>query len=328
MTEPLALKTAKLLRTKVEQHLDAAKQAKLIPLIAVIGPTASGKTALGIALARAFDGEIISADSRKIYREMNIGTAKPTSLEQQSAVHHLIDVVSPDQTFTLADFQKIAQRTIADIFKRHKLPILVGGTGLYINSVTQNYHLPDSKPDLQLREQLEEMAKQQGKEAVYQLLLKLDPESAKQIHFNNLRYVIRAIEIAKQTHHPKSAQTLPSPYLTLYLSIDWPRQQLYELINRRIDGQVATGLIEETQQLFTRYPQNLPALTSLGYQEIGLYLDGETTLEKALEEFKKHTRNYAKRQLTWFRKIKSVYSIPGTALAQVISALQSKNSEQ
>lgn len=325
MTEALLLSNPKQLRSQITDFFKTAKQADLIPLIAIIGPTASGKTALGIALARAYDGEIISADSRQVYREMNIGTAKPTTIEQHSARHHLIDLVSPDQIFTLNDFQKIAQQTIAKIYRRGKIPILVGGTGLYINSVTQNYLLPDSQPNPILRREMEDLARQKGKEAVHKILQKLDPDSAAQIHANNLRYVIRAIEIARQTKRPKVSQTATSPYLTFNIFIDWPRAELYARINRRIDGQVAAGLIVETKQLLAKYPDNPPALTSLGYQEIGTYLNGEATLDQALQEFKKHTRNYAKRQLTWFRKTKPLYSILGTQLPEYVSAFQ-KNS--
>jgi tRNA dimethylallyltransferase len=312
----------KQLRNQITDFLETVKQSDLIPLIAIIGPTASGKTALGVALARAFSGEIVSADSRQIYREMNIGTAKPTSVEQHAAHHHLIDLISPDQNFTLFDYQKLANQTIADINRRKKIPILVGGTGLYINSVIQNYLLPESKPDPILRQEMEDLAKTKGKEAVHKILEKLDPDSAAQIHANNLRYVIRAIEIGRQTRQPKASQTAASPYRTFYISVDWPRDELYDRINRRIDGQVAAGLIDETRQLLAKYPDNPPALTSLGYQEIGEYLAGKTTLDYALDQFKMHTRNYAKRQLTWFRKIKSVYSVPGTELPEFISAFQ------
>ena len=322
MKDSLLLSNPKELQALLTAFLKATKVSGLIPLIAIVGPTASGKTALGIALARAFDGEIVSADSRQVYTEMNIGTAKPTTTEQHSARHHLIDLVSPDQIFTLNDFQKLANQTISKIYLRKKIPILVGGTGLYINSITQNYLLPDSQPNPVLRKEMEDLALRKGKQAVHKILQKLDPDSAVQIHSNNLRYVIRAIEIARQTKQPKTPKTTPSPYATFYLSIDWPRAELYNRINRRIDGQITAGLIEETKQLLAKYPDQPPALTSLGYQEIGAYLAGRTSLAFALEEFKKHTRNYAKRQLTWFRKIKPVYLISGIELPDYISAFQ------
>ncbi len=322
LTTATVISSSLQLQAIITDFIQKARESGKIPLIAVIGPTASGKTALGIALAQAYSGEIISADSRQLYTEMNIGTAKPTAEELKAARHHIIDLISPDKPFTLADYQKLANQTILEIHSRHHIPILVGGTGLYINSITQNYTLSDSRPDPTHRAEMEDLAKTQGKEAVHDILAKLDPDSASRIHAHNLRYVIRAIEIARQASRTGQSQTEDSPYLTFYIFIDWPREVLYDRINRRIDRQIEDGLIEETRQLLTKYPDNPPALSSLGYQEIGEYLAGRTTLENAIEEFKKHTRNYAKRQLTWFRKIKSLYSIAGTELAEFISSMQ------
>lgn len=318
----MKIEQASQLKELIEKHLQESQYLKKIPLLAVIGATASGKTALGIALAQNFHGEIISTDSRQVYREMDIGTAKPTTEELASAKHHLIDYCSPDQTFNLADFQKVASQLIQQIAAAGKLGILVGGTGLYISAITQNYQLPESEPDLVLRQKYEKMAKSKGYQAVHAVLKTLDPAAAQKIHPNNLRYVIRAIEIASQTDRPKSAKQGNSPYHTLYLEIDWPREQLYQRIEKRIDQQMAAGLVEETKQLLQKYGRDLPALTSLGYQEIGDYLEGEITLERAVEIFKQNTRNFAKRQLTWFRKFPQVYSIPGGQLKAIISELR------
>ncbi|MCC6643858.1 tRNA (adenosine(37)-N6)-dimethylallyltransferase MiaA [Candidatus Peregrinibacteria bacterium] len=309
---------------EIEIHLAEAKQLGLIPLIAVIGPTCSGKTALGIALAHYFSGEIVSADSRQIYRYLNIGTAKATPEEQAEAVHHLIDLINPDQAFSLSDYQRLAFETIKKIHSTGKTPILVGGTGLYISAVTQNYQLPESAPDPELRAQLTDYAESHGPEALHQKLVELDPLAAARIHPNNLRYVIRAIEIISQTSQPKTNQRAAAPFATFFISIDWPREILYQKINQRIDEQMDMGLLNETRELLGRYAPTLPALSSLGYQELATFLRGETSLEKALEDFKQNTRNYAKRQLTWFRKYSNVYSVDGMELAEFIKALKAK----
>lgn len=324
MSYNTAIKNSAELIEKIESHLREADLLFLTPVVAVVGATASGKTGLGIAIARHFNGEIISADSRQIYTLMDIGTAKPTTAERASAPHHLIDFIDPAQPFSLSDYQRRATETIKGMFSsqtKSHLPILVGGTGLYINAVTQNYALPESKPDLDLREKLEKIAHDEGKEAVHSILQKLDPEAAANIHANNLRYVVRAIEIATHTNKPKADVTNPSEFHTLYLTIDWPREELYDRINRRIDQQISEGLIDETKQLLSLYSADLPSMSSLGYKEIGEYLAGHITLEFAVEQFKQHTRNYAKRQLTWFRKIKPLYSIAGAQLSQIISDL-------
>ena len=304
-----------------DNHCQEASDQNLIPLLAVIGPTASGKTSLGIALARHFNGEIISADSRQIYQEMDIGTAKPTLAEQQSARHHLINLVLPDQTVSLADYQNLANQTIIQISNQNKLPLLVGGTGLYINAVSQNYQLPASTPNQELRQELTQLATQLGNQSVYAKLIELDPQAAASIHPNNLRYVIRAIEVVSQTKQPRSNLLAPSPYHPFYLNIDWPRAELYRRIEERIDLQLSQGLIEETRYLLSKYDRHLPSLSSLGYQEIGAFLREEDTFENAIVKFKQNTRNYAKRQLTWFRKIKSVYSMPGQELSEIINQL-------
>lgn len=309
----------------ISTHLQESRQQMKVPLIAVIGPTASGKTALGIAIAQAFNGEIISADSRQIYQEMNIGTAIPNSSELAAIKHYLINQIKPDEVFTLADFQKISDQLINQIHQSGKVPILVGGTGLYINAITQNYQLPESEPNHRLRQKYQQIADQDGNLAVYKILQILDPKAALGIHPNNLRYVIRAIEIATQTDLPKSNKRGNSPYLTLYFQIDWPRAELYRKIEQRIDQQIAAGLIQETQYLLQKYGRELPALTSLGYQEIGDYLQGKISLQKAIEEFKKNTRNFAKRQLTWFRKVPQVYSISGESLSEIIAEISSQN---
>ncbi len=298
------------------------------PLISLIGPTASGKTGLGIALAREFNGEIVSADSRQIYQEMSIATAKPTLKEREQAKHHLVDCIAPDQEFNLSEYKRLACEAIDNIYEQRKTPFLVGGTGLYVSAVTANYQLPEAKPDLALRKHYEALAVEKGKEAVHQELMKLDPLVAKSIHPNNLRYVIRALEIASASPIviPDSIRD-PSPkknepqYHNLFLYIDWPRETLYRRIEKRIDQQIKEGLLEEARRLIEKYNPELPSISSLGYRELGGYLNNEISYEKAVELFKQNTRNYAKRQLTWFRKIPKVYSIPGDKLHAYIREL-------
>jgi tRNA dimethylallyltransferase len=307
----------------IQNHLEISAQNGQIPLITILGPTASGKTALGIALAKYFHGEIISADSRQIYKQMDIGTAKPTAAELQEVKHYLIDVLNPDQEFSLADFKKQAEFLIKKIFQSQKIPFLVGGTGLYISSVTQNYQLPDVPPNPELRQKLEEIAQAEGKQAVHDLLRELNPQAAEQIHANNLRYVIRAIEIAgHQANSPTPKNNFDLPIAPFFISIDWPRDQLYQMIENRIDKQIEAGLIDETSRLIQQYSVELPAMSSLGYQEISQYLTGHSTLENSIDLFKQNTRNYAKRQLTWFRRFKQVYLIPGAELQSIIAQLK------
>jgi tRNA dimethylallyltransferase len=320
----IVIKSTAGLKQLISRHLRQAVQQKKIPLLVVMGPTASGKTALGIALARALDGEIISADSRQIYRRMSVGTAAPTAAEKQLAKHHLVEFINPDQPFNLSLYQQKATRLIKMIFHRGHLPVLVGGTGLYVSAITENYQLPESVPDLSLRNRLEKLAARKGKLAVHDLLQQLNPQAAAKIHPNNLRYVIRAVEIAAQSGEKladPSKNPTGSEFYPLFITVDWPRDQLYSRIEQRIDQQMQQGLLRETKALLRKYDFSLPSVSSLGYREIGTYLQGLSSLEEALCLFKKNTRNFAKRQLTWFRKFPQVYSVPGDSLKTVCKAL-------
>lgn len=277
-------------------------------ILVLVGPTASGKTALGVALAKALDGEIISADSMQIYREMDIGTAKVTTKEMQGVPHHLVDCVSPAEDFSVARFKAAALAAIAEILARGKLPIIVGGTGLYINSLTLPWDFQKNDGSETIRKRLEAEAETFGKEALYERLKSVDPVSAQMIHPNNLKRVIRALEIFEINGKPKSyfdEQTKQQevPYDYWLLGLNWSREVLYERINRRIDIMVESGLIEETQRLIERgYDWNLTALKAIGYKELRPYLEGEMPLKEALTLLKRDSRHYAKRQLTWFRK--------------------------
>lgn len=297
-------------RSSIENFLKSSKEKEQNPLLVIVGATASGKTSLSVEIAKTYNGEIISADSRQIYRYMDIATAKIKKHEMQGVPHHMIDIVDPDKDFTLADFVDMAKKHIADVTKRGKLPILVGGTGLYVRALCQNYQIPRVAPNIKLREKLNKEIKEKGEEYVYEKLKKLDPKTAQNIHPHNHRYVIRAIEIniSENSKALKKAEMQKQSnqnggYNILKLGISWPREKLYERINERAKNQIEEGLINETKILLKKgYDPKLPSMSSLGYPEIIKYIKGECNLEEALEELQKNTRNYAKRQLTWFRR--------------------------
>lgn len=282
-------------------------QGGKIPLIVVLGPTASGKTALSLSIAKKVNGEIISADSRQLYKGMEISTDVISKKDQKGIEHHLMGIVAPDKSLSLAEYKDLATQKITDIYKRKKVPILVGGTGLYISAITESYEVPRVPPNEKLREKLYKLAEKYGKEYVHKKLKKLDPIAAKKIHPNNLRYVIRAIEINLATSKNKKDKKIKSPYEVLMIGINWPREKLYERINQRVDNQIKRGLVKEVKKLLAKkYKEDLPAMSSLGVKEIVPYIKGKMTLEEAVEILKKNTRNYAKRQMTWFRRYKKI----------------------
>ena len=291
---------AKNLAQKLKSFLKTAQN----PLVVILGPTASGKTAISLKIAHEIDGEIISADSRQIYRGLEIGSDVLPEEEREGIPHHMIGTVDPGHAYSLAEYKDDATAIIAQIRKRGHIPMLVGGTGLYISALTEDYDVPRVPPDTALRKKLQKEAAQKGPEHLHQKLAKLDPESAAQIHPNNLRYVVRALEINLKTGKPKqdtkAKKTKPGVFM---IGIDWPREELYERINKRVDEQDARGLIDEVTALLDKgYDEDLPAMTSLGVKEIIPYIRSEQTLEECKETLKKNTRNYAKRQGTWFRR--------------------------
>lgn len=289
------------LENLVSEFLKTTAGAQQKSLLVLLGPTASGKTALSIELAKKFNGEIISADSRQVYRHMDIGTDKIPLDKREGVPHHLIDVVDPDERFTVADFKRAAEEKIEEILARGHLPMLVGGTGLYIRAITKNFAIP--KEDKVLRAKLMAELSKFGKEALHDKLKKLDPAGAAKIHANNVPYVIRALEIVMATGKPKDDQKNPPRYSCLQIGLKWPREKLFERIDGRADDQIKRGLIEETKRLLAMgYSRELPSMSGLGYREIISYLDGKITLDAAKELIQKNTRNYAKRQLTWFKK--------------------------
>ncbi len=279
-----------------------------IKLCAVTGPTASGKTSLAIALAQELNGEIISCDSMQIYREMDIGTAKPTRAEQEAARHHLIDILPPDAPYSCSDYVKDAEAAIEDIVSRGKLPILCGGTGLYLDRLLKGGNDDGAACDEALREELKHFYEENGVDALYSRLVSLDPESAEAIHKNNVKRVMRAIEICLVTGQKKSdIDKLNSAVVEKYdphvitLSFN-NRELLYSRIDARVDMMISEGLVEETKQLIEKgvFERSLTAAQAIGYKELFPYIHGEDTLENCIDELKRASRRYAKRQLTWF----------------------------
>lgn len=275
-------------------------------LAVVCGPTASGKTRLAVDLAREFDGEVVSADSMQIYKGMDIASAKPTEAEKMGIPHHLMDFLDPREPFSVADYAILARKAIADIHSRGKMPIMCGGTGLYINTVVDNIEFDDTGSDPAYREELRALADEKGAGHLLEMLAGIDPETASQLHENNLKRIIRALEVYHSSGRTmtelKAASRLnPSPYEPCMMMIDYPREELYARIDKRVDMMLEAGLLEEAREFFTHddYPT---AAQAIGYKELKPYLDGERTLEECTDTLKRETRRYAKRQLTWFKK--------------------------
>ena len=274
-------------------------------LLVIIGPTAVGKTNLSIEMAKRYNGEIISGDSMQIYRGMDIGTAKITNEEMQGIPHHLIDIKEPEETFSVAEFQLLVRAKINEIAGRGKLPIIVGGTGLYIQSVIYDYQFSDVPGDEVFRTELEERAEQIGNEELYKELQAVDPESAKQIHPNNVRRVIRALEIfhltGKTMQDYQSKQQPDLLYDTALIGLTMDREKLYERINLRVDIMIEQGLLDEVKSLYQKGLRDYQSIQAIGYKEIYDYLDDNVTWDTAVSQLKQNSRRYAKRQLTWFR---------------------------
>jgi tRNA dimethylallyltransferase len=282
------------------------------PLLVILGPTASGKTAFSLHIAKKYHGEILSTDSRQIYKQLAISTEKILPQDQQGVPHHLIDFVEPDQVYTAAQYKEDAAKIISEITARGNLPMLVGGTGLYISSIIHNYEIPKIPPQKELREKLQKEAEEHGIDFLYQKLKAIDPRTAETIHPNNLRYIIRALEMNEVTHQNKVDKKSQSPYSTLIIGIDWPREKLYKRINSRVDSQIARGLLEEIQSVLKKgYAPDLPSMTSIGCKELMPYFSGKMTLDEAKEIIQGNTRKYARRQITWFRREKNIHWIHG-----------------
>ena len=287
-------------------------EEKLNNVIVIMGPTASGKTNLSIELAKDLNGEIVSADSMQIYKYMDVGTAKPDKEEKQGIRHCLIDEVTPDEEFSVARFKQLAIEYIDDILNRGKVPIVCGGTGLYIDSLIYNIEFGDTICDWELREDLKREALEKGNEYLHNKLKEIDPEAAKKIHMNNVKRVIRAIEVYTFTQkpislHQEESRKNPSKYSFTIFGVMRDREKLYDRINQRVDLMMEKGLVQEVKKLIEMgYDKSTIAMQGIGYKEILSYLRGEITLDEAVYVLKRDTRHYAKRQLTWFNRMKDV----------------------
>ncbi|MBU8877921.1 tRNA (adenosine(37)-N6)-dimethylallyltransferase MiaA [Bacillus sp. FJAT-29790] len=274
-------------------------------LVVLIGPTAVGKTKLSIDLAKRFNGEIISGDSMQIYKGMDIGTAKIKNIEMDGIPHHLIDIKQPDEPFSVAEFQQLVRSKITEIARNGKLPMIVGGTGLYIQSVIYDYQFSDAPSDDSFREILEKRAEAEGNEQLHHELMQVDPESAGRIHPNNVRRVIRALEIyhcsGKTVSDYQEKQVPELLYNTAIIGLMMEREQLYARINKRVDSMVEEGLLPEVEKLYKQGIKDCQSIQAIGYKELYEYFNHRVSLEEAIVQLKQNSRRYAKRQLTWFR---------------------------
>ena len=282
------------------------------PLIILTGPTAVGKTAASIGLAKAVGGEIISADSMQVYRQMDIGSAKITKDEMQGIPHYLVDVLEPEEAFNVVRFQELAKEAMEEIFRNGHIPIVVGGTGFHIQALLYDIDFTENDSDLSFREELEKKAGEEGAESLHALLEKADPQAAAQIHPHNVKRVIRALEFNRKTgqkisEHNEKERQKESPYNFAYFVLTDDRKALYERIDRRVDKMMEQGLLEEVRRLKDRgLPRDSVSMQGLGYKELFAYLEGEYPLEEAVRIIKRDTRHFAKRQLTWFRRERDV----------------------
>jgi tRNA dimethylallyltransferase len=282
------------------------------PLIILTGPTAVGKTTLSVRLAKAIGGEIISADSMQVYRRMNIGSAKITKEEMMGIPHHLIDVLEPDEEFNVTVFQEMAKASLEEIYSRGNIPIVAGGTGFYIQALLNDIDFTENGEDTSIREELEALAEEKGADHLHGMLLAMDPDSAEQIHANNIKRVIRAIEYYRQTgecisEHNKREREKKSPYDFLYYVVNTDRDILYQRIDQRVDQMVEQGLLEEVKELkASGCTRNMVSMQGLGYKEILDYLQGDCALSEAIYLLKRDTRHFAKRQITWFKRERDV----------------------
>lgn len=296
-------------------------------IIVVCGPTASGKTALAVELAKLYDGEVVSADSMQIYTDMDIASAKAAPEEQQGIPHHLLGFLDPSESFSVADYVRLADECVRDILSRGKTPIICGGTGLYISSFTENIAFDDSRCDYAYREEMRSFALENGNAALLDRLREIDPETAGTLHENNVNRIIRALEVYHTTGHTIShakrlSRANPSPYEFIMMTIDYAdRTVLYERINRRVDKMLEAGLLEEARSCFGQ--TNRPtAAQAIGCKELYPYFRGEKSMEECVEELKLRTRQYAKRQMTWFRRdnrIKHIVVENGEGLTEIVA---------
>ena len=292
-------------------------------VIVICGPTASGKTALSIELAKKINGEIISSDSMQIYKAMDIGTAKPSKEEMQDIPHHLLDFVEPNQRYSVAEFKKDAEKAIEEILAKGKTPIVVGGTGLYVDSLIYGIEYQDIELDEKYRQELENRVEKEGLAKLYEEAKQIDPQAIEKISSNDKKRILRILEIYKSTGKTKTQQEIESrkngvKYDYKVFAINWERELLYERINKRVDIMIKQGLIQEVEQLLQKYDEFPTAMQGLGYKEVVEYLQGKTTYEEMIEKIKMETRRYAKRQITWFKKNKQTIWIGHKDLQRIM----------
>ncbi|MCT4617350.1 MAG: tRNA (adenosine(37)-N6)-dimethylallyltransferase MiaA [Candidatus Gracilibacteria bacterium] len=290
----------------VKKVLEFSKKTSELPKIIVIyGPTGAGKTDMSIDIAKALDSEIISTDSRQIFKEMDIGTGKITKQEMKGVPHHMLDIVAPNEEYSVGEFKREAEKIMEKLYSEGKIPMLVGGTGLYIDSIIYEFDIPELPADWDLRNKLEEDRLKYGNERLHKELEKIDPEYAKELHPNNYRYVMRAIEVKKLTGKSKTEfrQKKKLKYDALFFTpYKGDREELYNKINARVLKFEDLGVFREVKKLYEKYGEEAFGMKSIGYAEIIPYLKGEISKEKAIEEIQKNSRHYAKRQITWFKK--------------------------
>jgi len=285
-------------------------------VIVICGPTASGKTQLSIEIAKKLNGEIVSADSMQIYKEMTIGTAKPTIEEMQGIKHYLIDCICPNERYSVAEYKKNAINAIDEIIVKGKTPIVVGGTGLYVNSLIYGIEYPEIKIDIEYRNNLDKIAEIEGLEKLYQMAIKIDAEAIKNISPNDKKRICRILEIYHATGKTKTEQEIESrkngpKYDYIIFGINMDREKLYDRINKRVDIMIENGLIEEVKNILSKYEEFPTAMQGLGYKEVVEYLNGITSQDEMIEKIKMETRRYAKRQLTWFRRYENIVWLDG-----------------
>lgn len=295
-------------------------------VIVICGPTASGKTALSIELAQKINGEIISSDSMQIYKDMDIGTAKPSEEEMQGIKHYLLDFVEPSQRYSVAEFKKDAEAAIEEILSKGKTPIIVGGTGLYVDSLIYGIEYQDIELDEKYRQELEQRTEAEGLHKLYEEAQKIDSQAMEKISPNDKKRILRVLEIYKATGKNKTEQEKESrkngvKYDYKVFAINWEREQLYERINKRVDIMIEQGLIQEVEQLLEKYSEFPTAMQGLGYKEVVEYLQGQTTREEMIEKIKMETRRYAKRQITWFKKNKQTIWIGPKDLQKILDEI-------
>ena len=273
-------------------------------LVAIIGPTGIGKSRLALHLARVFQGEIVSADSRQVYRFMDIGTAKPTPQELAVVPHYLIDILNPDEDFSLGQYLRLARQAIEDIFKRRRLPFLVGGTGLYVKAILEGWQVPEVSPDREFRYNREKSTGEGNIDGLYEELVAADPDAAAKIDRRNVRRVIRALEVhagAGKTFSQLGRKITPS-FSQLVIGLTTDRAELYRMVDRRVDDMFARGMVHEAENLQKMgYPPGLPSMSGIGYRQVGQYLKGESTLEETIQKMKIETHRFIRHQYAWFR---------------------------